>query len=86
MITGILVNLAANGGYPSNPGGAGRRTVFPEIPVEVTSKFVDAIQINAPQSFHDVESIPLVEGFDALVYHFSRVSRCEHMRMATADV
>ncbi|CAF9925233.1 MAG: hypothetical protein HETSPECPRED_005781 [Heterodermia speciosa] len=70
-IKGLLVNLLANGDV-SQPFSASQRVVLPEIPPEIAIRFVDSLQIDTPSTFQNISGIPLKEGFDALVHHFSR--------------
>ena len=70
VIKGILVDLIENGFTTSRPVP---NIIFPRIPQEIVDKFLSAIEINAPKTFHISRSIPTVEGFEALVYHFSKV-------------
>ncbi|KAL8924118.1 MAG: hypothetical protein Q9208_004255 [Pyrenodesmia sp. 3 TL-2023] len=48
------------------------RTELWDIPEEINGKFLDSLRFNAPETFHDLSDIPLKEGFDALVFHFSQ--------------
>ena len=72
-IKGLLVRLLSN--EPLLPGSlpSGPTITFPEIPQDISGKFLESIQVNTPDSFQDRTVWPLKEGFDALVYHFSRV-------------
>lgn len=80
-IKGLLVNFLTNGDHTVDLLSVGSTVIFPEIPQEVVAKFLDAAQINAPESFQGLSDMPLTEGFDALVYHFSQVSRCRWRMM-----
>ena len=42
-----------------------------QVPPELANRFTRALQISKPASFHRQIDIPLKEGFDALVYHFT---------------
>lgn len=44
-----------------------------DTPEEINSRFLGSIRFNAPETFQDLSDIPLKEGFDALVFHFSQV-------------
>ena len=70
VIKGILVDLIENGFTSSRPVP---NIIFPRIPQEIVDKFLSALEINAPETFQSSRSIPTVEGFEALVYHFSKV-------------
>ena len=72
-IKGLLVNILANGDVPQDPFSASQRVVLPEIPPEILDRFVDSLRIDTPSTFQSIANIPLKEGFDALVYHFSQV-------------
>ncbi|KAG6999498.1 hypothetical protein G7Y79_00034g069210 [Physcia stellaris] len=69
VIKGLLVDLMENGFTTSRPVP---KVVFPRIPPEIVDKFLTAIEINAPETFRISRNIPTVEGFEALVYHFSK--------------
>ncbi|KAL8780101.1 MAG: hypothetical protein Q9213_006623 [Squamulea squamosa] len=66
-IRGILVNFNTNGDNPLETLAAAQRVVLPEVPQDVTDKFLQSIRFNAPETFSDVSGMPLKEGFDALV-------------------
>ena len=74
-IKGLLVNLLRNEEPGFDAMGSAQRVAFPEIPPEVVRKFTKALSSNPPKAFQDVASMPLREGFDALVYHFAQVRR-----------
>ena len=42
-----------------------------QVPPELANRFAKALQTSKPASFHSQADIPLKEGFDALVYHFT---------------
>ncbi|KAL8813033.1 MAG: hypothetical protein Q9223_007148, partial [Gallowayella weberi] len=67
-----LDRLLANGDASLDPLSIAPTVMFPEIPTEISAKFLDFSRFNPPESFQDLSHIPLKEGFDALVYHFSR--------------
>lgn len=69
-IKGILVGLIENGFTRSRPVP---NIILPQIPQEIVHKFVSAIDVNAPETFQNSRIMPTVEGFEALVYHFSKV-------------
>lgn len=74
-IKGLLVRLLSNDDHFLDPLSlhSGQKIIFPEIPGEIRSKFSYAIRTNSPETYQDLASMPLKEGFDALVYHFSQV-------------
>ncbi|KAL8670233.1 MAG: hypothetical protein Q9168_005222 [Polycauliona sp. 1 TL-2023] len=71
-IKGLLVNLLRNEDPDLDAFVSAQRVAFPEIPPEVVRKFTKALSSNPPKAFQDVASMPLREGFDALVYHFAQ--------------
>lgn len=70
VIKGLLVDLIENGFATSRQGS---NVIFPQIPQEIVERFLSAIEVNAPEAFQLSRSMPIVESFDALVYHFSKV-------------
>ena len=56
---------------PRDPGRASLPHTF-SIPQELVSRFTAASDVNKPAAFHQADHWPLKEGFDALVFHFSR--------------
>lgn len=72
-IKGLLVHLLANEPLLQSSLPSGPTITFPEIPQDISGKFLESIQVNTPDSFQDGTGWPLKEGFDALVYHFSQV-------------
>lgn len=47
---------------------------LPDVPLDLKSRFIEALRLNTPDSFQRLEDFPLREGWDALVYHFEEVS------------
>ena len=76
-IKGLLVSLLRNEEPTLDTLFAAQRISFPTIPDEIAGKFTIWLAMNPPDDFRDVSSIPLKEGFDALVYHFAQV-RYQH--------
>ncbi|KAL9631802.1 MAG: hypothetical protein Q9204_004060 [Flavoplaca sp. TL-2023a] len=72
-IKGLLVSLLRNEEPTLDTLFAAQRIAFPAIPDEIADKFTIWLAMNPPDEFRDVSSIPLKEGFDALVYHFAQV-------------
>jgi hypothetical protein len=44
------------------------------IPALIAARFEDAIRRDPPEAVHDIKHLPLKEGFDALVYCFTKVN------------
>lgn len=74
-IKGLLVTILSNGTHISLPYLICQTIHLPDIPEEIVYRFLNAVMHDAPESFHDVEDLPLREGFDALVHHFAQVNR-----------
>lgn len=72
-IKGLLVSLLRNEEPTLDTLFAAQRIAFPAIPDEIADKFTIWLAMNPPDDFRDVSSMPLKEGFDALVYHFAQV-------------
>ncbi|KAL8735772.1 MAG: hypothetical protein Q9166_000636 [cf. Caloplaca sp. 2 TL-2023] len=68
----LLDSLLPNGDPSLDPLSAAQRVTFPAIPEEIITKFLESISCDTPDTFQDISSMPLKEGFDALVYHFSQ--------------
>ena len=68
-IRGLLITILANGMLPDT---VSLDVSFPEIPVEIEQRFHKASGRNDQDSPFDGANMPLVEGFDALVYQFAR--------------
>lgn len=73
-IKGLLVHLPTDEHLPEDLFRTGLNPTFLEIPKEVSSKFLESTHVNTPENFQHLSDMPLKEGFDALVYHFSHVS------------
>ncbi|KAL8885843.1 MAG: hypothetical protein Q9215_006354 [Flavoplaca cf. flavocitrina] len=71
-IKGLLVSLLRNEEPTPDTLFAAQRIAFPAIPDEIADKFTIWTAMNPPDDFRDVSSMPLREGFDALVYHFAQ--------------
>ncbi|KAL9034636.1 MAG: hypothetical protein Q9180_005293 [Flavoplaca navasiana] len=71
-IKGLLVSLLRNEEPTLDTLFAAQRIAFPAIPDEIADKFTIWLAMNPPDKFQDVSSMPLKEGFDALVYHFAQ--------------
>ncbi|KAI4113082.1 MAG: hypothetical protein LQ345_005869, partial [Seirophora villosa] len=71
-IKGLLVDVLTNGESTLSQQSAAQRVTFPDIPSEIEARFVIAIHSDPPATYQDITDIPLKEGFDALVYHFSQ--------------
>ncbi|KAL8678287.1 MAG: hypothetical protein Q9186_005337 [Xanthomendoza sp. 1 TL-2023] len=67
-----LDRLLVNGDPSLDPWSLAPTLTFPEIPDEIIAKFVDLTSFEPPATFQDLSHMPLKEGFDALVYHFSQ--------------
>ena len=72
VVKGLVVTLHKNdtlerSTFPIHP--AVRRV---QIPEEIIARFLNALNTNRPESFHDITDFPLKEGFDALVFHFAK--------------
>lgn len=72
-IKGLLVDVLTNGESTLNQLSAAQRVTFPDIPSEIEARFILAIHSDPPATYQDITDVPLKEGFDALVYHFSQV-------------
>ncbi|CAL8584243.1 hypothetical protein XPA_009848 [Xanthoria parietina] len=70
-IKGLLVDLLRNED-PLGPLNTAQRVAFPDIPTEIVEKFTASLSSNPPEGFQDLASMPLKQGFDALVYHFAQ--------------
>ena len=68
-IRGLLVTVLANGKPPES---LDVNFAFPDIPPEIEHRFFEAARRDGQVSTFDSTQMPLVEGFDALVYQFSR--------------
>lgn len=73
-IKGILVTLLMNGTPHGDPYYRGQTIHFSVIPEEIVRRFLDALRHGAPETFQDGADLPLKEGFDAIVYHFTQVN------------
>lgn len=67
------MQLLANEPLLPNSLQSGPTFTFPEIPQDISDKFLESTKVDTPDTFQDGTNWPLKEGFDALVYHFSRV-------------
>ncbi|KAL9009118.1 MAG: hypothetical protein Q9173_005830 [Seirophora scorigena] len=71
-IKGLLVDVLTNGESTLSQLSAAQRVTFPDIPNEIVARFIMAIHSDPPATYQDISNVPLKEGFDALVYHFSQ--------------
>lgn len=72
-IRGLLVDLLRNEDPTLDPLNTAQRVAFPDIPTEIVDKFTASLSSNPPEGFQGLSSMPLKQGFDALVYHFAQV-------------
>ncbi|MCJ1462468.1 hypothetical protein MMC07_001070 [Pseudocyphellaria aurata] len=72
VVKGLVVTL-----YKNDILERGTMQIHPtiqmlQIPKDIVDRFLDALKITKPDSFHDITAFPLKEGFDALVFHFAK--------------
>ncbi|KAG8527787.1 uncharacterized protein KY384_007941 [Bacidia gigantensis] len=68
-IRGLLITVLANGKLPDT---VNLEVSLPQIPVEIEERFHKASKMDSQGSPVKDNNMPLVEGFDALVYQFAR--------------
>ncbi|KAL8975099.1 MAG: hypothetical protein Q9197_000678 [Variospora fuerteventurae] len=71
-IKGLLVDYLANGESTLNELNAAQRVTLPDIPAEIIARFIFSLHSDPPAAYQGISDLPLKEGFDALVYHFSQ--------------
>ncbi|KAL8652976.1 MAG: hypothetical protein Q9210_002368 [Variospora velana] len=71
-IKGLLVDYLANGESTLSELVAAQRVTLPDIPAEIIARFIFSLHSNPPAAYQGISDLPLKEGFDALVYHFSQ--------------
>lgn len=72
VLKGLVVTLHENENLERGAQQIHPAVQMLQIPEGVVNRFLDALNTNKPESFHDLIAFPLREGFDALVFHFAK--------------
>ena len=72
VLKGLVVTLHENDNLERGALKIHPAVQMLQIPELVVNRFLDALNANKPESFHDMVAFPLREGFDALVFHFAK--------------
>lgn len=72
VVKGLVVTLHKNDTLEGSAIPIHPAVQMLQIPADIVDRFLEALNTNKPESYHDVTGFPLKEGFDALVFHFAK--------------